>query len=54
MLHLLYTEILFFVISTLKARNKIAADDILIFDFYLSKKIRLAEDSLEKIKPYFL
>ena len=28
-------------VLTLKVPNKIAADDILIFDFYLSKKIRL-------------
>ena len=28
----------FYVFKTLKAPNKIAADDILIFHFYLSKK----------------
>ena len=32
---------------TLKAPNKIAADDILIFYFYLSKKIRLDQFSCE-------
>ena len=31
----------FLLSLTLKAPNKIAADDILIFYFYLSKKIRL-------------
>ena len=32
---------LYMYILTLKAPKKIAADDILIFDFHLSKKIRL-------------
>ena len=33
--------LLFYLMLTLKAPNEIAADDILIFYFYLSKKIRL-------------
>ena len=39
-------------------QTKIAADDILIFYFYLSKKIRLdfflAEDSLDTSSLFFL
>ena len=41
-LHCLQIQLVsFLVLLTLKCQTKIAADDILIFYFYLSKKIRL-------------